>query len=274
MTPVLTWRLVDRYRRQKLARYHIRSQRQALGFVEALGFCYAFTSGPGYLPGLFDVLATRSVDRMWSWAWRWKDELATQRRLFYGKVLRRKPTYVAMDYLPHFFALSGNVGERDDYLQAYREGRLSLVARSIYEYVQAHGPCSTWVLRRQFVSDGDRGAGFHKALSGLQERFLLAKVGELESGSYSYVWDTFDRWMPQVVLAAGRINTTEAAAVVLDRYLQTVGAVRPSTVRDLFDWPARTLEEAHRSLRDRIVQREVERTPVWAHVTFERWRDL
>jgi len=193
VTPVLTWRLVERYRRQKLARYHIRSQRQALGFVEALGFCYAFTSGPGYLPGLFDVLATRSVDRMWSWAWRWKDELAAQRRLFYGKVLRRKPTYVAMDYLPHFFALSGNVGERDD--------------------------------------------------------------------------------LHQVVRAAGRINTTAAAVIMLDRYLQTVGAVRPSTVRDLFDWPARTLEEAHRSLRDRIVQREVERTPVWAHVTFERWRD-
>jgi len=133
VTPALTWRLVERYRRQKLARYHIRSKRQALGFVGALGFCYAFTSGPGYLPGLFDVLATRSVDRMWSWAWRWKDELATERRLFYGRVLRRKPTYISNNYLPHFFALSGNVGERDDYLQAYREGRLSLLAKTLFE---------------------------------------------------------------------------------------------------------------------------------------------
>lgn len=270
MTPALTWRLVERYRRQKLARYHIRSKRQALGFVGALGFCYAFTSGPGYLPGLFDVLATRSVDRMWSWAWRWKDELATERRLFYGRVLRRKPTYISNHYLPHFFALSGNVGERDDYLQAYREGRLSLLAKSLFEYVQAQGPCSTWVLRRQFVPRGERDRAFHKALKGLEGTFLLAKVGESERGSYSYLWDTFDRWMPQIVRAAGRITAVQAAAAVLDRYLQTVGAAPPAAVRDLFDWPASTLEDARQSLGDRIVPSEVENTNAWAHMTLVR----
>jgi len=272
VTPALTGRLVERYRRQTLARYRVRTKRQTLRFVEALGFCYAFTSGPGDLPGLFDVLTTRSVDRMWSWAWRWKDELVTERRVFYGRVLRRKPTYISVHYLPHFFALSGNVGERDDYLQAYREGRLSLLAKSLFEYVQAQGPCSTWELRRAFVSRGDRGGAFHKALSVLQETFLLAKVGELERGSYSYVWDTFVRWMPQVVRAAGGISAQQAAAAVLDRYLQTVGAAPPRAVRGLFEWPTSTLEGARQSLGNRVASCDMDNTPVWAHVNLNRWR--
>lgn len=272
MRSALNWRLVERYRRQLLTRHRIRTKQQALRFVNSLGFCYAFTSGPGHLPGLFDVLATRSVDRMWSWAWQWKDELATERRLFYGKVLRRKPTYIALDYLPQFFALSGNVGEIDDYLQAYREGHLSLLAKSLYEYVRAHGPCSTWVLRRQFVSRGNRGGAFHRALSDLQGKFLVAKVGELEEGSYSFIWDTFERWMPQVVRASGDITASRAAAAVLDRYLQTVGAAAPPKVQDLFDWPRKLLDEARRSLGDRIAEHDLDHTPVWTHVAFERWR--
>ncbi len=267
----MTWRLVERYRRRALARYRIRTKRAALRFVDALGFCYAFTSGPGHLPGLFDVLATRSVDRMWSWAWQWKDELATERRLFYGKVLRAKPTYIALPYLPPFFALSGNAGEPDDYLQAYREGRLSRLAKDLYEYVLAHGRSSTWVLRKQFVPRGGRGGAFHRALSDLQGRFLLAKVGELEAGSYSFVWDTFDRWMPQVAREAGRITAARAAAAVLDRYLQTVGAAAPSAVTNLFAWPPAISNDARVALDDRVADGQVDHRPVWIHTEFAEW---
>src|SRR5438552_699471 len=198
-----SWREVARYRADILARHRVRTKRAALAFVNSLGFCYAFTSGPGGLPGLFDVLATRSIDRMWTWAWQWKDELATEKKLFYGKVIRRKPTYVSLRFVPHFFTLTGNVGDADDYLQAYREGRLSLLAREIYEHVREHGPCSTWVLRKQFVSGASRGAAFHRALSDLQGRFLISNVGERERGSYSFIWDTFARWRAQAVRAYG-----------------------------------------------------------------------
>src|SRR5256886_13522373 len=140
-------------------------------------FPYTTLFRSGGVPGLFDVLASRSVDRMWTWAWQWKDELATEKKLFYGKVIRRKPTYVSLRFVPHFFTLTGNVGDADDYLQAYREGRLSLLAREIYEHVREHGPCSTWVLRKQFVSGASRGAAFHRALSDLPGRVLISKVG-------------------------------------------------------------------------------------------------
>lgn len=272
LTPArLTWGRIGRYRHQVLSHYRVRTKGQALSFVKAVGFCYAFTAGPGDLPGLFDVLATRSVDRMWTWAWQWKDELATERKLFYGKVLRRKPTYVSLDYLPHFYALTGNVGEADDYRQAYLEGRLTILAKDVYEYLRAHGPCSTWVLRNQFVPRGTRGGRLHRALSDLQGQLLIAKVAESEGGTYSFIWNTFDRWLPQVARTAGRIRTAEAAAAVLDRYLRNVGAALPETIMALFGWPHRLLSDARALLAFRVMDTQIEASRVLLHKDLVTW---
>lgn len=236
---------VQRYRRRLLRRFRVRTAAACRRFVEHLGFCYAFTSGPGGIPGLFDVIATRSTDRMWSWTWSWKDSLVTRRQLYYGRVLRRKPTFIALAYLPAFYALSGNVGEPDDYLLAYRAGHLSLLARELYEQIEREGPLDTWQLRRRFVSGGESGSRLHRALGELQERFLIAKVAEVEGrGSYAYIWDTFARWMPEVVDQAARITGEEAAGLVLHGYLRIVGATTPRQVADLFHWPPSLLRAA------------------------------
>lgn len=255
---------IRRYRRAVVGAHRVRTKAGALRFVNAVGFCYAFTAGPGDLPGLFDVLGTRSIDRMWNWAWRWKDELASQRRLFYGRLIRRKPTYVALSYLPHFFALTGNVGEADDYLQAYREGRLGRLARDVYEYLRRHGPCSTWVLRRQFVGTRGPSGPLQRALTALQERCLIAKVGESER-SLSFVWDTFDRWMPDAVRAAGRVTAEAAAAAVLERYLRTVGAVPERTAAALFEWPPALFQRAVARAAPEVVRDVLGAVPALAH---------
>jgi len=259
------WAQIDRYRRNVIAHHHVRTKRQALRFVEAVGFCYAFTSGPGGLPGIFDVLATRSIDRMWSWAWQWKDELATERKVFYGKVFRRKPTYISVAYLPHFYALSGNIGEPDDYLHTYRAGLLSHQAKDLYEYLRDSGPCSTWQLRKQCVGSPGGSGAFHRALDSLQEKFLIAKVGESEGGSYSFIWDLFDRWFPQVQHHAGKISADEAAAAVLERYLRTIGAATVAPTAAFFGWSQRLLERARRRLVEQVYDADIAGSSVLLH---------
>lgn len=243
----LTAAALSRYRRLLLRRHRVRNRRSALRFIDRLGFCYAFTGGPGGLPGLFDVLATRSIDRMWSWAWQWKDDLATSRRVHYGKVIRRKPSYISLAMLPAFYALSGNLGEADDYLQAYREGRLSALSKALYEHILASGPVSTWTLRRQFVARGESGARFHRALDDLQERFLVAKVSEEEEWRYGFVWDAFHRWMPDVVRTAGDLTTEAAAAAVLKRYIGITGAAAPAEIEGTLGWSSPLVRAAARS---------------------------
>jgi hypothetical protein len=235
----LTPARIQRYRRGVVRRYRVRTTAGALRVINALGFCYAFTGGPGGLPGLFDVVATRSVDRMWSWTWQWKDILASRRRVHYGKVIHRKPSYVSLTMLPAFYALSGNLGEPDDHLQAFREGRLSVLARAIYEHILADGPISTWALRRLYVPRGESGSTFHRALDDLQERFLIAKVAEEEEWRNGFIWDAFHRWMPQAVEAAGSLTTEVAAARVMDRYLRIVGATSERDVIATFGWSPR-----------------------------------
>lgn len=253
-----------RYRRQVVGRHRVRTQAAALRFVNAMGFCYAFTSGPGDLPGLFDVLDTKSINRMWSWVWQWKDELASRRRVFYGRLVRRKPTLISLAYMPHFFVLTGNVGEPDDYLQAYREGRLGMLARDVYEYLHRHGPCSTWVLRRHFISGRGPSGPLQRALVALQERCLIAKVGESE-GSFSYIWDTFDRWMPQAVRAAGRVTSDAAATTLLERYLRTVGAAPERVASTLFDWSPVLFRRAMDAAAPRVVRDSLNGAPALVH---------
>lgn len=253
---------VNRYRRGLVRQHRVRTRQGALRFINALGFCYAFTGGPGGLPGLFDVLDTRSIGRMWEWAWQWKDDLASSRRAYYGKVIRRKPSYVSQPMLPAFYALSGNVGEPDDHLQAYREGRLSLLSKLLYEQILASGPVSTWTLRRQFVPRGENGSRFHRALDDLQERFLVAKVGEEEEWRNGFIWDAFHRWMPDVVKAAGRLTTDDAAALVLARYIRIVGVAETPEIEATFGWHARLLGPAIE--RCGLVQVLVNGRQVWA----------
>ncbi len=230
---------VARYRRAVVRPFRVRTRQGALRFINALGFCYAFTGGPGGLPGLFDVLDTRSIGRMWDWAWQWKDDLASSRRAYYGKVIRRKPSYISQPMLPAFYALSGNVGEPDDHLQAYREGRLSLLSKLLYEQILASGPLSTWTLRRQFVPRGESGSRFHGALDDLQERFLVAKVGEEEEWRNGFIWDAFHRWMPDVVKAAAKLTSERAALQVLTRYIRIVGVAEASDIETTFGWHSR-----------------------------------
>jgi hypothetical protein len=265
------WREVARYRTAVLSRHRVRSKRAALAFVNQLGFCYAFTSGPGGLPGLFDVLATRSIDRMWEWAWLWKDELATAKKLAYGKIICGKPTYLSLDFVPYFFTLSGNMGKPDDYLQAYWGGRLSLLARDIYEHVREHGPCSTWMLRKRFVRRGERGTAFHRALADLQRRLLIGKAGESAEGSYSFNWDTFDRWLPQAVQLAATISTVRAASMVLERYLRTCGAALAVDPIHLFAWPPGLLADAERALEGTISRVPVDGDEALVHTTLLGW---
>jgi hypothetical protein len=240
----ITTASVARYRRALVRRHRVRTRGDALRFINDLGFCYAFTGGPGHVPGLFDALATRSVDRMWSWSWRWKDELATRRRVHYGKVLRRKPSYISLTLLPAFYALSGNLGEPDDHQQAYREGRLSHMAKTVYEAILAEGPVSTWTLRRRFVARGDSGTRFHRALDDLQERFLIAKAGEEAEWRNGFIWDPFHRWMPEVVTAASSLGGEAAAAHVLTRYVRIVGAASDTDIAATFGWHQRLVERA------------------------------
>ena len=62
-----------------------------------------------------------------------KTSIPGRKEVWYGKLLRGKPMFVALDLLPVFYALSENYGELDDFRQQFADGHMSHDAYAVYE---------------------------------------------------------------------------------------------------------------------------------------------
>lgn len=236
---------------------HVRSEEEALTFVNEVGFCFLFGERGVEIPTLWAaVTGSRSalsgshhgadVDRTWTW----KDTLPAKGLAFYGKLLRGKPTLVSLEMLPHFYALSPNYGDPDDYLYQYEEGGLSVEAKNVYEALLKRGAMSTTRLRREagLSGGGAVARAFDRAVAELQVELKIAKVGVAHNNrwGYAYVYDLFTRAFPQISEQAREISTDQAMATLLGAFLRNVIAIEESSAARLFRWDPweweRTLE--------------------------------
>src|SRR2546421_8440083 len=141
-------RALARHRERVGARHAVKTADALVRMVGDLGFCFAFTGESAYpIPAAFDHLDTRSDGRTWEWLWGGKDELAEKKRVYYGKLLVKKPTFVSMKMLPTFYATFGRAGDADDHLEDVRAGRLSEIARRIIEFLAVNGETQTKRMR-------------------------------------------------------------------------------------------------------------------------------
>ena len=231
-----------KYRSTVLRRHRVRNDDQLVALVDAAGFCFAFTAEAAYpVPGAFDHLATADEGRKWHWMWGWKDELAAAKRVYYGKLLVRKPTFVSLAMLPVFYAAHGRPGELDDHLDDVRSGRVSELGRRIVEHLAQHGETQTKRMRAQLGISSDEGRRqYAKAIEDLQRLMYVAHVRAVGDGreDYNYTYDLFVRRYPEAVKAAERITSAEATTRLVAGLLSLAGAVTPRQVERLFEWDA------------------------------------
>ena len=159
--------VLDAHRARVNRVHRVRNAEDLVTMVDAFGFCFAFThrTGDAAIPACFDHLSTNSEDRKWGWMWGWKDELPEEKRLYYGKLLVRKPTFVSMKMLPTFYATFGRAGEHDDHLDDVRAGRLSDIARRVIDYLAQHGETQTKRMRADLgITSPEGKADYAKAV--------------------------------------------------------------------------------------------------------------
>jgi len=267
-------RLEDRLEahRERLRKAHrVRNAEGLVAMVDACGFCFAFTlrTGDAPIPACFDHLSTNSEDRKWSWMWGSKDELAEAKRLYYGKLLVRKPTFVSMKMLPTFYATFGRAGEPDDHLDDVRAGRLSEVARRVIDYLAQRGETQTKRLRAELgiTSQGGK-SDYARAIEELQRLMYVARVKAVGEGreDYNYTYDLFIRRYPETVRRAERISSGVAMATLVRRLLELAGGVTPKQVRRLFDWDDERVERTTARLEAKRVLARVNGTLVLPEV--------
>jgi hypothetical protein len=251
LTPqqVEQWRDVRYHRRPHL---RLRSSQQALEFVDQVGFCFLFPMGKVEMPSLWEAicgemrpLPVAHDDVELGYAWNWKDELPSRGLLYYGKLLFKKPTLVSLDLLPHFYALSENYGDVEDYLLEYQDGKLSEEAKRVYEALLQHGALPTSHLRRRAGLDGKGNAPrFDRAIRELQLGLKIVKTGisDANAWGYCYVYDVMLRRWPALARRASAISSQEAMRVLLLTYLRNVGVATVADVGRIFGWDPSRLE--------------------------------
>ncbi len=245
LTPqqVENWR-DDRYRRRPHLR--LRSSQQALEFVNQVGFCLLFPARTVEIPTLWEAICGESrplpaghEDAELGHAWNWKDELPSRGLVYYGKLVQKKPTLISLDLLPHFYALSENYGDIEDYLLEYQDGKLSEEARRVYEALLKHGALPTSHLRRHAGLPGKANAlRFDRAIRELQLGLKIVKTGisDANAWGYCYVYDVLLRHWPDLASRAGTIPGHEALRVLLLTYLRNVGVTTLADVARLMGW--------------------------------------
>ena len=227
--------------RAKLERAHrVRNATQLVEMVDALGFCFAFTGQSAYpVPACFDHLSTNDDGKKWEWMWPWKDELAEAKKLYYGKLLVKKPTFVSLKMLPVFYSTFGRAGEADDHLEDVRAGRLTDLAHRVVEYLAYRGETQKKRMRADLGIESKEGRGdLERAIEELQRLMYVARVkavGE-RSDDYNYTYDLFVRRYPETVKAAEGLSSADATLILLRRLLELAGGVTEKQVSRLFDW--------------------------------------
>ena len=218
---------------------------EALEFVNERGFVYFWPIKGVLLPTLWAATAgDRPVpnehDDPGMVTWGWKDDSLGKHIWYYGKILRRKATFISLEVAPYFYALSENYGSpEEDYLLAYEEGRLTQAAKQIYETLLDKGSLDTISLRKEARLLNAKESVFNRALEDLQKDFKIMPVGVAEVGAWKYAfrYEITARHMPELPEKARPIGEAEARRKLVEIYLASVGAAQLREIVKLFGWP-------------------------------------
>ena len=243
----------ERYRR--LPSLHLNTVEEAQAFVDGVGFCFLWPIKDIELPNLFHAIAGRERpvpnahdDPDLSRCWGWKDNSLDKRWWYYGKMLRRRATFISLDLLPTFYALSENLGDLHDYAEEYRAGTMTAEAKQIYEALLKHGPLDTVRLRREARMAAEQAKSrFARALVELQVGLKVLPIGVARAGAwrYAFIYEIVQRHFPDLPAQARPIRRSAARRDLVLRYLDNVIAADRAMVRRVFhilNWTPREFD--------------------------------
>ncbi len=241
------WR--DRvYRRSP--RLAVKTKRQTLDFIEDVGFCFAFKSVNSELPCLWHAAMGQRApvmphhiqsDPFVSFVWEMKNVLPSEGLVYYGKVLKRRPTFVSLEYFPHFFSLMQRTGTKREYEHDFMRGALSPVARSIMDALSDSSPQVTRGLKLAVGKSSRRErAEFDRAMAELQMKMYIVKVAE-HYDPFTFEWELVHKVFASQVRKARKIPPDVARIRILEKYFQNqlVGSV--ASIARLFGWDRQTI---------------------------------
>lgn len=236
----------------------LKSKVEALQFVDERGFVYFWPINDIVLPSLWvGVAGDRPVadehDDPGHVTWGWKDDMLGKHVWYYAKVLRKRATIISLDAAPYFYALSENYGSpEEDYLTLYKQGRLTLESKLVFETLLKAGPLDTIALRRStHLTSRESDSRFNKALADLQAGFQILPVGVSQAGRwhYAFIYEVVHRHFPELLEQARMISERQARQKLAGLTLLSNGVAQIRDLCKLFGWSP---DEAGRAVDDLV----------------------
>lgn len=237
----------------------LNSPQQAIDFVDERGYIF-FWPVKGYpFPSLWGAVAgDRPVadehDDPGHVTWSWKDSLLDKKVWYYARVLKRKNTIISMDAIPYFYALSPNYGDpQEDFADQYRQGKLPMETKLIFDALVRKGPLDTLSLRKEARLTGSNSTSpFNRALDILQQQLKVMPVAISEAGAwkYAFVYDLTHRHLPDLPEKARFIPESRAMEHLITCFFTSMGAASQKQAVSLFPWGS----ELTKNALERMVQ--------------------
>lgn len=256
----ITWEKIETLRDETYRRTpqrQVRTMAQALDFVNATGFCFAFKANKSELPCLWHAACGQRNpvyplhthhDPFVSLVWQAKDELASTKKIYYGKALKKRPSMISLEFFPYFYILNRQLLQPDAYLADYMRGELSRDAKIIMDALSDNSPQITADLRiASGFSHPQRRAAFDKAMAELQSRMYVVKIAEFYN-PFTFLWDLVDKRFADEIKAAPNISQDAARKYILKKYFQTVLVANPVSIQRLFGWERPDIDSALHAL--------------------------
>ena len=190
-------------------------------FVDSVECCTC-NALPKYPDFPYQSAAMGQVDPGVPDPWFWKDDLHNEKRIYYTRVFGGQPGFISYYLLPAFIATNGEVA---DELLYY--GMMTQESQQVYQAIETGGPVSTKNLKQLLTPDAKHSAD--RLLIDLERKFIITKTGITGRtlGTYSYIWDLVERWMPELLTAADKLGR-KRAETKLREHLQAFGILPDS----------------------------------------------
>ena len=215
-------------------------------FIEQVGFAAALTDSRRPGPSLYvavcgrrDAVLPRNVqkDPETSLAWTLKDQMVRRGRLYYAKLARGRPMFIAPRLVPYFHALWG--------VRPSQERRqLSPDARAVLKALRREWEMASSDLRGE-SGVTDRPA-FTRALDELQAAMIVVPSEAVYLPKFTYLWTLAVSRFPG--MARQRVGREEALREIARSFLGSAGMTIPGELARVAGLPRPEAGRGNRAL--------------------------
>lgn len=243
---------IERWRdksHRRTAALAVRNERQALSFINSVGFCLAAKADGLELPNLWDAVTSAQFKAIrfnnedtpkrsyyLSYAWEIQGILPNHNSVFYGKIFKRRPSLVSKEFFPYFYALTERTGAKDEHKTEHAHGRLSSTAKNIMDVLMKNEPMTAKELRFAISGRGKKSvADFERAIEELQRKMFVARIVGTRN-SFGAEWSPIIKCFAAEVRRSRKISTELARFRLLERYFENQLVSTINTIHDVFGW--------------------------------------